>query len=188
MIKLKKIIFILLLFSLFFTKGHTVIKDSIFATVGNKAVTRSDIINEIKIILILNGKIYSEEIKEQLIPKKTKVLNSEATYQNDKPVHEAAADGDISAVMKYLDSGIQLSSNYDIKKTYGGNPLFSAVFNGHNDIVKLLISKGADINSTDINGETPLDWAISKNLIETDILLRKLGGKTSKELKNKSLR
>ena len=66
MIKLKKIIFILLFSSLFFNKGHAVIKDSIFATVGNKAVTRSDIINEIKIILILNGKRYSEEIKEQL--------------------------------------------------------------------------------------------------------------------------
>ena len=66
MIKLKKIIFILILSSLFISKGHTVIKDSIFATVGNKAITRSDIINEIKIILILNGKRYSEEIKEQL--------------------------------------------------------------------------------------------------------------------------
>ncbi|MBK27756.1 MAG: hypothetical protein CMO77_02875 [Verrucomicrobiales bacterium] len=165
---------------------YTVVLLTHLATVGcnkysytSKATTETNKLEKI---------VLKEEIKEQLIPKKTKVLNSEATYQNDKPVHEAAADGDISAVMKYLDSGIQLSSNYDIKKTYGGNPLFSAVFNGHNDIVKLLISKGADINSTDINGETPLDWAISKNLIETDILLRKLGGKTSKELKNKSLR
>ena len=60
------IIFILFLSFFVITKGYAVIKDSIFATVGDKAITKSDIINEIKIILILNGKIYSEEIKGQL--------------------------------------------------------------------------------------------------------------------------
>ena len=43
-----------------------VIKDSLFATVGNKAITQSDIINEIKIILILTGQSFTEDIKEQL--------------------------------------------------------------------------------------------------------------------------
>ena len=43
-----------------------VIKDSLFATVGNKAITQSDIINEIKIILILSGQSFTEDIKEQL--------------------------------------------------------------------------------------------------------------------------
>ena len=47
-------------------KSHAVIKDSIFATVGDKVIPRSDIINEIKTILILNGKSYSEDIKQQL--------------------------------------------------------------------------------------------------------------------------
>ena len=130
--------------------------------------------------------VLTEEIKEELIQTKNNILDSKLTGQDDKSMHEAAANGDISTVTKYLDSGTKLSSDYDIKKTYGGNPMFSAVFNGHNEIVKLLISRGADINSTDINGETPLDWAISRNLIETDILLRKNGGKTSKELKAKN--
>ncbi|MBL4626204.1 MAG: peptidylprolyl isomerase [Pelagibacteraceae bacterium] len=43
-----------------------VIKDSLFATVGNKAITQSDIINEIKIILILTGQSFTQDIKEQL--------------------------------------------------------------------------------------------------------------------------
>jgi len=43
-----------------------VIKDSLFATVGNKAITQSDIINEIKIILILTDQGFTEDIKEQL--------------------------------------------------------------------------------------------------------------------------
>ena len=66
MTKLKKIIFVLIVSLLFVSAGNAVIKDSIFATVGNKVITKSDIINEIKIILILNGTSYSEEIKNQL--------------------------------------------------------------------------------------------------------------------------
>ena len=66
MTKLKKIIFVLIVSFLFVSAGNAVIKDSIFATVGNKVITKSDIINEIKIILILNGTSYSEEIKDQL--------------------------------------------------------------------------------------------------------------------------
>ena len=134
-------------------------------------------------VIFDTNKIQKIVLKEESFSKKTNILNLNLNFQNEKLIHEAAADGDISAVTKYLDSGIKLSSDYDINKTYGGNPLFSAVFNGHNEIVKLLISSGSDINSTDINGETPLDWAISRNHIETDLLLRKHGGKTSKELK-----
>ena len=47
-------------------KVEAAIKDSLFATVGNKAITQSDIINEIKIILILTGQSFTEDIKEQL--------------------------------------------------------------------------------------------------------------------------
>ena len=66
MTKSKKIIFVLIASFLFVSAGNAAIKDSIFATVGNKVITKSDIINEIKIILILNGTSYSEEIKDQL--------------------------------------------------------------------------------------------------------------------------
>ena len=134
----------------------------------------------------LENVVITEEAKEDLTVVKTNILETDLTNEESKSIHEAAANGDISNVKKYLESGVKLNSDYDIKKTYGGNPLFSAVFNGHNEIVELLISKGADVNSTDINGETPLDWAISRNLIDTDILLRKHGGKTSKELKTKN--
>jgi len=47
-------------------KVEEIIKDSLFATVGNKAITQSDIINEIKIILILTGQSFTQDIKEQL--------------------------------------------------------------------------------------------------------------------------
>ena len=44
-------------------KVEAAIKDSLFAVVCNKAITQSDIINEIKIILILTGRSFSEDIK-----------------------------------------------------------------------------------------------------------------------------
>ena len=47
-------------------ESNAAIKDSLFATVGNKAITRSDIINEIKTILILNGQNYSQDKAKQL--------------------------------------------------------------------------------------------------------------------------
>ncbi len=66
MIKIYKIFYIILITFFCFTKSNATIEDSIFATVGNKAVLQSDIIKEIKIMLILNGQSFSEEMREEL--------------------------------------------------------------------------------------------------------------------------
>ena len=42
------------------------IKDGIFITVGNKAITKSDIVQEMKLILILNNMPYTVEKKNEL--------------------------------------------------------------------------------------------------------------------------
>ena len=63
----KNFIFVIILsLTILFTNGRAAIKDTLFATVGNKAVTKSDIINEIKVILILNGQTFTDEKKTQL--------------------------------------------------------------------------------------------------------------------------
>jgi len=64
--KIKKIILLTLAITFFISNSDALIKDSLFATLKNKAITRSDIITEIKIILILTGKGYSEEQRKQL--------------------------------------------------------------------------------------------------------------------------
>ena len=53
----------------------------------------------------------------------------------------------------------------------------------HKEIAKLLITKGADVNAKQRNGDTPLELAISNDKTETADLLRKHGGKTGEELK-----
>tara|TARA_X000000368_G_C23005524_1_gene701003 strand:- start:282 stop:1220 length:939 start_codon:yes stop_codon:yes gene_type:complete len=65
-IKLKKIIFVILISFLFLEKVNSEISDALFMTVGNKPVLKSDIVNEIKLILILNNQSYSEDNREKL--------------------------------------------------------------------------------------------------------------------------
>jgi len=47
-------------------KTNDIIQDGLYATVGNKAITKSDIVSEIKKILILNNKSFSEAERENL--------------------------------------------------------------------------------------------------------------------------
>lgn len=51
---------------LYLETSNAKITDSIYMTVGNKPVLQSDIVNEIKIILILNNQSYSQEKSDQL--------------------------------------------------------------------------------------------------------------------------
>jgi len=64
--KAKKIFCIILIVLLCPLKANTEIQDGLLFSVGNKAITKSDIVNEVKIILILNNKSYSDEIRDQL--------------------------------------------------------------------------------------------------------------------------
>ena len=63
MINIKKIIFFVILACLYIPEGKATIKDSLFASVGNKALAQSDILTEAKVILILSGQSFSEEYK-----------------------------------------------------------------------------------------------------------------------------
>jgi len=65
-IKIKKIFLTTIILLICSQYAYGVIKDSLYATVGNKAITSSDIMNEIKTILILNNKIFSQNEKKQL--------------------------------------------------------------------------------------------------------------------------
>ena len=66
MIKINKIIFLVLLIIISAGKSNAEITDSLFMTIGNKPITKSDIVDEIKIILILNNESYSDDKRDRL--------------------------------------------------------------------------------------------------------------------------
>ena len=64
--KIKKIVLVILISLICLEKANTEISDSLFMTIGDKAIAQSDIVNEIKILLILNNESYSDEKREEL--------------------------------------------------------------------------------------------------------------------------
>ena len=64
--KIKKIFFFVLLSLVCIEKVNAEITDALFMTVGNKPITKSDVVNEIKIILILNNESYSDDKRDTL--------------------------------------------------------------------------------------------------------------------------
>ena len=66
MIKLKRIIIVVLVSLIGLEKSNAEIKDGIFMTVGNAAITKLDVVDEIKVILILNNMSYSDEKRDEL--------------------------------------------------------------------------------------------------------------------------
>ena len=66
MIKLKNIFFALLFIQHFLTSNSLAITDSLIGTIGSKALTSSDLINEMKMLLIVNGKTFSQTNKKEL--------------------------------------------------------------------------------------------------------------------------
>ena len=64
--KIKKIVLVILISLICLEKANTEIIDSLFMTIGDKAIAQSDIVNEIKILLILNNESYSDEKMDEL--------------------------------------------------------------------------------------------------------------------------
>ena len=97
---------------------------------------------------------------------------------SERALIDAAYAGNVEAVKQHLAAGTDVNA----QNLNGFYPLTSAASWGHNEIVELLIAKGADVNVKS-SGKTPLDWAIKQLHPETADLLRKHGGKTREELK-----
>ena len=109
-------------------------------------------------------------------------------------IHKAAFDGNIKAVKRHLDAGVDANAQTRSENT----PLHAAAYRGHTEVVELLIAHGADVNARDVRGWIPLHAAVDQGHVETgellDLanlkeqielagLLRKYGARTVEELK-----
>lgn len=86
-------------------------------------------------------------------------------------IHDAAQQGDLAKIKMLLEKNPELlSARSENEKT----PLHFAAQGGHEEIVDLLIAKGADVNAKNIAKETPLHYAAAMGYKEVvDLLLAK---------------
>ncbi|GAI46299.1 unnamed protein product, partial [marine sediment metagenome] len=84
----------------------------------------------------------------------------------EKTIYVASAQGDAESVKAFLKKDPNLISA--LAANTGLSALHWAAYQGHLDVIKLLIENGADVNvrctneDKTINGITPLFWAISR--------------------------
>ncbi|MDR1385883.1 MAG: ankyrin repeat domain-containing protein [Planctomycetaceae bacterium] len=84
-------------------------------------------------------------------------------------------------ILKYLEYLISQGADVNVKeKKYGLTLLHWAVFKSNVDVLKYLVLQGANVNTKDNYGRTPLDAAKSE---EVKKILRDAGGKSGEEIK-----
>jgi ankyrin repeat protein len=71
----------------------------------------------------------------------------------DTAAEIACSKGDLEAVRLLVEAGLAINS---VSSTWFGTPLIAAAVEGHSEVVKYLLTKGADVNLTNEDGLTPL--------------------------------
>ncbi|KAI5710777.1 hypothetical protein M8J76_016253 [Diaphorina citri] len=92
--------------------------------------------------------------------------------KNKRKILEAAEHNDLKTLEALLDLD---STLVDAVDKDGYSPLHRACYNGHANIVELLIQRGADTQKTTIDGWTPLHSACKWNNTECVIVLLNYG-------------
>ena len=110
MTKIKKIFFLVLFLIISIEKANAKITDALFMTVGNKPITQSDLVDEIKIILILNNQSYSVEKKDQLhqLAIKSTIKRTIKKIELERNNYFQLNEGDLNKELTKLASNIYL--------------------------------------------------------------------------------
>lgn len=87
-------------------------------------------------------------------------------------IHKKAARGDVNFVRRCLRAGV----SPNIRERNNWTPLHSAAKNGRLSVVRLLVQNRAQINTTEIHGNTALDLAARGNYRRVINYLRNKGG------------
>ena len=77
-------------------------------------------------------------------------------------IHKAAGQGDLDKVKEILEKNPELLDGEDVQ---GNTPLTLAANSGRKEVVEYLITKGADLNSTNTYKYTPLHYSILRRHI-----------------------
>jgi len=94
-------------------------------------------------------------------------------------IHKAAFDGNIKAVKRHLDAGVDANAQTRSENT----PLHAAAYRGHTEVVELLIAHGADVNARDVRGWIPLHAAVDQGHTQVAELLIARGANVNARMK-----
>jgi len=78
-------------------------------------------------------------------------------------IHSLVRSGRIREIQRLLAKTPEL---IDAKTDFGATPLHCAAYEGHAEMVRLLLDRGADTKAKDINGQTPLDIAVAMEKVD----------------------
>ena len=83
------------------------------------------------------------------------------------PLHTAAGNGNVTAVMKFLKAGVNIESRGEGVVSFNKRtPLHWAAIAGMENTVQILLEANASPNARDARGRTPLHWAVRNNRTE----------------------
>jgi uncharacterized protein len=95
---------------------------------------------------------------------------SKSPHAGDLMVYEAA-EGNVRTVRGYLEHGVPLkATNYE-----GSTAAFTAAVGGSLPVIKMLVSRGADLNAVNSYGDSPLEAAVETGHTDVAAFLKAHG-------------
>lgn len=99
----------------------------------------------------------------------------EPSSQVQKKLWDAAKSGDVEAARKAIVDGADINALDTRRSRSGRRPLNWAAYYNNIEVLKLLLEKGADINTANLTGFTPIHHAVENNAKESVIILIEAG-------------
>ena len=111
---------------------------------------------------VLNIAVQGRGIEYSQIVKNLLEYGFTVTHKDANFMHAAIAKGYVEIVKELLKHSTDADMFYKGTSKKRCTPLHVATINGHEEVAKLLISYGADVNAPDRTGKTPMFYAIEK--------------------------
>ena len=118
--------------------------------------------------------VWKELLTSESFQRKAKSVFSTELLKDGIGLWLSAKAGNIDRVTKIISTGMVDMNVVD----NDNSALCIAAINGHKDIVKLLIRRGADLNKIDLQGKTPLYHAAERGKFDIVCLLINSGAKS----------
>jgi ankyrin repeat protein len=151
------------------TLGQTALHNA--ARVGKKEVVEVLLANKADPSLETTSGITAEQLADATEHHEIVALLKEAATSANE-IHEPVTNGDINRVEAVLKNKPALANALDAS---GKTPLHIAVMFDRNEIIELLITLGAHVDSKDRDGRTPFQQAMMVNSYEIAEILMKRG-------------